>query len=93
MLDDVVCDRSRHELLNILCKMCSRQRMIPTPMHVDDCLNGELVEEYDGGYETVFRGQHKGRQVAVKIVRLYLTSNFDKRFSVNIFAPYPGSSY
>ena len=93
MLDDVICDRDRYELLNILCKMCSGQRTIPKSMHVDDCLSGELIEEYDGGHATVFRGQHKGRPVAVKIVRLYLTSNFDKCFSVDIFAPSPGSFY
>ena len=88
MLDNVISDRDRRELLNILCKMCSRQRMVPKSMHTSDCLSGELVEEYGGGHATVFRGRHKGRPVAVKIVRLYLTSNFDKCFSVNMFAPY-----
>ena len=88
MLDDVIYDRDRHELLNILCKMCSRQRMVPKSMHVDSCLNGELIEEYNGGHATVFRGEHKGRPVAVKSVRIYLTSDFGKCLGVNILAPY-----
>ncbi|KAF9644350.1 kinase-like protein [Thelephora ganbajun] len=46
-----------------------------------NCLHGELVEEYDGGYANIFRGEHKGRAVAIKIRRLYLTSDFDKCFS------------
>ena len=88
MLDDVICDRDRHDLLNILCKMCSRQRMIPKSMRMDNCVNGELIEECNGGYATVFRGEHKGRPVAVKIVRVYLTNDFDKCLSVNTLRPY-----
>ena len=84
MMDRIVCDQDRHELLNFLCKMCSRQRMIPNSMHMVNCLNGELVEEYDGGQASVFRGKHKGRPVAIKIIRLYLTSDFDRCLSVNM---------
>ena len=53
-------------------------------MYVDDCLNGELIEEYYGGHATVFRSKHKGRLVAVKIVPIYLTSDIGDCFSVNI---------
>ena len=92
MLDHIVCDQDRHELLNILCKMCSRQRMIPKSMHAANCLNdGNLIEECRGGYADIFRGEHKGRPVAVKILRLYLTSDVDKRFSVSLFISYSGS--
>jgi len=57
-------------------------------MHMVNCLQGELVEECDGGYATVFRGKHKGRAVAIKILRLYLTSDLDKCFRVSTFTPY-----
>ena len=87
-LDHLSCDQDRHELLNILCKMCSRQRMIPKSMCVDKRLNGELIEEYDGGHATIFRGEHKGRPVAVMAVRIYLTSDFGKCYSVNILTPH-----
>ena len=56
-------------------------------MHMVNCLQGELIEEYDGGHATVFRGEHKGRAVAIKILRLYRTSDLDKRFKVSIFTP------
>ena len=85
MLDNTVCDRDRHKLLNILCKMCSRQQKIPRSMHMVNCLQGELIEERNGGYATVFRGEHKGRAVAIKILRLYLNSDLDKCFRVSIF--------
>ena len=89
MLDHIASDRERHELLNILCKLCSRQRMIPKSMHMTNCLNGELIEEYDGGHASVFRDKHEGCPVAIKIVRLYLTSDFDKSLSVRMLFLYP----
>jgi len=54
-------------------------------MHIIDCLNGELTEKDYGGHADIFQAIHKGRQVAVKIVRLYLTSDFDKCLSVKMF--------
>ena len=86
MLDNTVCDQDRHKLLNVLCKMCSQQRTIPKSMHLDNCLDGELVEEYDGGHASIFRGEYKGRAVTIKTLRLYLTSDFDKCFRASILA-------
>ena len=56
-------------------------------MHMANCLNGELIEEYDGGHASVFRDKHEGCPVAIKVVRLYLTSDFDKCLSVKISSP------
>jgi len=88
MLDRIACGRDRHELLNTLCKMCSRQRVVPSSMHMVNCLNGGPVEEYNGGHATIFRGEHRGRAVAIKTLRLYLTSDLDKNLSVCIFASF-----
>ena len=55
-------------------------------MNMADCLDGELIEEYDGGHANVFRGECEGRAVAVKILRLHLTSDLDKCSSVSILA-------
>lgn len=89
MLDHIVRDRDRRGLLNILCKICSRQRMIPKSMHIGNYLNREPVEVYAGGYANIFRGEHKGRPVAIKIIRLYQTSDSAKCFSVSTVIPYP----
>ena len=86
MLDDVVCDRDRGKLLNALCRMCSLQRTIPKSLHMENCLNEESTED-DEGCPNMFRGKHKGRAVGVKIVRLYLTGDFGKYFSVSILTP------
>ena len=79
----MACDQDRHGLLNILCKMCSRQRMVPKSMLAGEHLNGELIEEYEGGHATIYRGVHEGRPVAVKVMRVYATSDSDKCCSVN----------
>jgi hypothetical protein len=70
MLDHMACDEDRHKLLNILCKMCSRQRMIPKSMHVGGRPSGELIEEYHAGHATISRAEHNGRPVAVKTADL-----------------------
>ena len=82
-LENMTCDRNRHELLNILCKICSRNRITPKSMHVNKRLTGKLVEEYSGGQATVFRAERHGCQVAVKMVRIYMTSDFGKCLSVS----------
>jgi len=86
MLNNAGCGRDRYKLLNTLCKACSRKKMIPKSMHMVNCLEGELIEEYDGGQWTVFRGKRKGRAVAIKILHLYPTSDLDKCFRVIILA-------
>ena len=53
-------------------------------MHVDKHWDGELVEEYNGGQANIFRAEYRGRRVAVKTVRIYLTSDIGKCTSVSI---------
>ena len=82
-LEHMTYNRNRHELLNILCKMCSRHRITPKSMHVNKQLTGKPVEEYSGGHATVFRAERHGYQVAVKTARIYMTSDFGKCLSVS----------
>jgi len=86
MLYRNACGPDRHQLLNDLCKMCSRRRVVPTSMRTVSCLKGEPTEEYNGGHGIIFRSELKGHAVAVKTLRLYLTSDFDKCLSVCMFA-------
>jgi len=84
MLDRTAHGRDRYELFNILSKMCSRQRMIPNSMRMDNCFDGELTEVDGGGHAYVLRGEHGGRAVAIKTLRLYLTSDLGNIHSVTI---------
>ena len=79
----------RLKLLNNLCKTCSRHRVIPTSMHIPDCSKGS-VEVESGGFADVSRGTYGGRQVAIKVVRTYVTSDLDTIRSVSVL---PTPSY
>ena len=75
-------DRERLKLFNKLCKTCSRHRVIPTSMHIPDC-SDDSVEVESGGFADVSRGTYEGRQVAIKVVRAYITDNLDVIRSVS----------
>ena len=75
--------RDRLRLFNKLCKICSRHRVIPKSMHIPDCSEGS-VEVECGGFANVSRSTYEGRQVAVKVVRVYVTSDLDTILSVSL---------
>ena len=56
-------------------------------MHIDISPGGDWIQEYDWNSTTVFRGQHKGREVAIMMLRLYSTSNLEKCIKVSIKTP------
>jgi len=75
-------DRERLKLLNRLCKTCSKHRVIPTSMHIPDCLE-DSTEVESGGFADVSQGTYKGHQIAIKVVRAYITSDLDLIRSVS----------
>ena len=79
-------DRERLELFNQLCKTCSRNRVIPTSMHIPDCSENS-VEAESGGFADVSRATYNGRQVAIKVVRAYDSENLDEVRSVSGLPP------
>ena len=52
-------------------------------MHIPDCSMGS-VEVECGGYANVSQGTYKGRRVAIKVVRVYITSDLDIILSVSV---------
>ena len=84
MLEDGdVSSKDQPELINRLGKMCRQLKTIPDSMHIEHCPIDPMCEEYDGGCATVYRSEYRGRAVAVKTLRLYLTSDFEERFGVS----------
>ena len=75
--------KDQPEFLNKLGKLCRQLKTIPDSMRIDNCLKDLTDEEYGGGNATVFRSEYQGRPVAVKSLRLYLTSDFEECFSVS----------
>ena len=52
-------------------------------MHIPDCSKDSVEIEY-GGNANISQGTHEGRRVAIKIVRVYITSDLDVIFSVSV---------
>jgi len=78
-------DRERLKLLNELCKLCSRHRVIPKSMHIPDC-SEDSAEVECGGFADVSQGTYNGRRVAIKVVRAYVTSDLDLIRSVSVLS-------
>ena len=70
------------EAINTLGKMCRQLEMIPDSMHIENCQVVPTSEAHNGGFEIVYQGVYRGQAVAVKTLRLYITSNFEERFGV-----------
>ena len=51
-------------------------------MHIPDCSEGSEEVEC-GGFADVSRSTFQGRRVAIKVVRVYLTSDLDTILSVS----------
>jgi len=58
-------------------------------MHIPDCSEGSVEVECEG-FANVSRSTYEGRQVAVKAVRVYVTSDLDVILSVS---PLPAPSH
>ena len=81
---NMMSSRERPEFLNLLCKTCGLQRSLPASMIVSCVQNIPSMAEYAGGFGDVHRGEYNGRPVAVKVMRLYTTSNYGLCFSVGV---------
>jgi hypothetical protein len=72
--------------LSVLCRICGRQALLPMTLQVPLCYNRSDTPLYRGGYADVWKGEHQGRSVAVKVLRVYSTSDFDKITSVGPYS-------
>ena len=82
MLDSLT-PRLRRKCLSILCKICGRQSLLPSSLQIPLCYDQSDTPLYHGGYADVWKGQRQGCSVAVKVLRVYSTSDFDKIKSVS----------
>ena len=64
--------------MTTLCRICSRQALLPRSVQIPLCYNRMDAPLYHGGFAEVWKGEHQGREVAVKVLRVYKTSNLAK---------------
>jgi hypothetical protein len=72
----------RTKCLRTLCRICGCQALLPKSLQIPLCYDRLDVPRYRGGYADVWMGKHQGLQVAVKVLRVYSTSDFDKLINV-----------
>ena len=73
---------SQPEAINTLGTMCSQLGTIPDCMHIQNCQVISEREEFSGGFANVYRGVYRDRTVAVKNLRVYVTSDLEECFGV-----------
>jgi hypothetical protein len=83
----MVSPKERPRTLNRLCKKCETERDLPGSMVVTfSSLKTDRTKlpEDGGGFADVYRGKYKGREAAVKLMRVYTSSNRELFLSVCI---------
>ena len=73
----------RKKSLSALCKICGHQAILPRSLLVPLCYDRTGDALYNGGYADVWMGEHRGYKVAVKVLRLYTTSDLSKITTVS----------
>ena len=77
----------RRKCLGGLCWICGRHALLPKSLRIPFCYNQIDTPLYCGGFGDVWKGEHQGCHVAVKVLRVYSTSDFGKVTSVSPHDP------
>ena len=70
--------RLREKCLAMLCRVCGRQGFLPRALEIPMCYNRSDAPLFRGGCADVWRGEHQGSYVAVKVLRVYATTDVAK---------------
>ena len=68
----------RRKYLSALCRTCGCLALLPRPLQILAHYYRWSTPLYNCGCADVWKGEYKGRPVAVKVMRVYLTSDLDK---------------
>lgn len=68
----------RRECLASLRRVCSDQALLPKSVQIPLCYNRMDTPLYCCGFAEVWKGEHRGRGVAVKVLKVPKTSNLVK---------------
>ena len=61
--------------------------MLPRSVQIPLCYNRMDAPLYHGGFAEVWKGEHQGREVAVKVLKVYVTSDLVKITKVGFSGP------
>ena len=67
--------RLRRKCLASLCKICGYHALIPRSIQIPLCYDRTDVPRYEGGFAKVWKGEHEGIEVAVKVLKVFEESD------------------
>ena len=73
----------RAKCLSALCRISGRLVLLPRSVQIPPCYNRWDSPLYHGGFADVWKGEYQGLHVAVKVLRVYRTSDLGKIASVS----------
>ena len=88
MLDSLD-QKLRKKTLSALWKICGRQALLPGSIQIPSCYDRSDEALCSGGYADVWMGEYEGRKVAVKVLRIFMTSDLNKTTSVGHSLNFP----
>ena len=68
----------RRKCLAILCKVCSHYGLIPRSIQIPLCHDRTEAPRYEGGFAKVWKGEHEGIEVAIKVLKVFEASDLVK---------------
>ena len=68
----------RKNCLVTLCKICTHHALIPQSIQIPLCYNRAEDPRYRGGFAEVWKGEHEGIEVAVKVLKVSVMSDLVK---------------
>lgn len=64
--------------MRLLYEMCARHYLLPESLNIGLCYNPADAAHCRGGFADVWKGEHRGVEVAVKVLRTYTNSDLEK---------------
>lgn len=75
---DALAPQLRTRCLSTLSKICGCHGLLPKSVQIPLCYNRMDFPLYHGGYAEVWKGEYEGCKVAVKVLKVYQTSDLDR---------------
>ena len=78
---------ARKQCLKPLYRICGLYALLPKSLTIPTCYDRTSIALYRGGYADVWKGEYCGRDVAVKVMRIYSNSDLRKILGVSRRSP------
>ena len=78
--------RIRQKCLKLLYKSCGHHALLPRTLKIPVCYDRTGTALYRGGFADVWKGQHCGRDVAVKVIRTYSDDDLQRVIGVGYWS-------